>query len=98
MNCVLHACRLRDASRVFLITDEDDAWTANQLNNWPDKGDNHGDKGVNVGYLDGHAEFVLTGRPVLEMYMDGYYVPNIGGNIYQKYGLVQSGNKFTWSR
>ena len=88
--------RFKQAAKVCLIMDEDDAWAANQLNNWPDKGDNHGDKGVNVGYLDGHAEFIPTGRGLLEVYMQGYYVPNIGGNIYQKYGLQQSGNKFTW--
>ena len=90
--------RVKQASKVCLIMDEDDNWAAGQLNNWPDKGDNHGDKGVNVGYLDGHAEWVRADRQLLEAYMEGYYVPNIAGNIYQKYGLVQSGNRFTWSR
>ena len=90
--------RFRQAAKVCLIMDEDDAWAGTLVNNWPDKGDNHGDKGVNVGYLDGHAEFVLTGRPLLEAFMDGYYVPNVPTTIYQKYGLVQSGMKFTWSR
>jgi len=92
--------RFKQSAKVCLITDEDDDWTgtAKTINNWPDKGDNHGDKGINVGYLDGHAEFVQTGRPILEMFMEGYYVPNIAGNVYQKYGLVQSGNKFTWAR
>jgi prepilin-type N-terminal cleavage/methylation domain-containing protein/prepilin-type processing-associated H-X9-DG protein len=92
--------RFRQASKVCLIMDEDDQWSNNpkQINNWPDVTDNHGDKGVNVGFLDGHAEWVQPGRELLEVYMNGYYVPNVGGGIYAKYGLVQAGNKFTWSR
>jgi len=91
--------RFKDATRVCLIMDEDDAWAggpAGQLNNWPDKTDNHGDKGVNVGFLDGHVDWVIAGRPLLEVFMEGYYVPNVGGNIYQKYGLIQNGTKFSW--
>jgi len=94
--------RVKQAAKVCIIMDEDDAWTG-QLNNWPDKSDNHGDKGVNVGYLDGHAEWVIAGRPLLEAFMDGYYVPNCdhplpgGTSVYRKYGLVQSGNKFSWA-
>jgi prepilin-type N-terminal cleavage/methylation domain-containing protein/prepilin-type processing-associated H-X9-DG protein len=92
--------RFRQASKVCLIMDEDDQWSNNprQINNWPDVTDNHGEKGVNVGFLDGHAEWVQPGRELLEVYMNGYYVPNVGGGIYAKYGLQQSGNKFTWTR
>jgi len=41
---------------------------------------------------------VQPGRELLEVYMNGYYVPNVPGAIYAKYGLAQSGNKFTWTR
>ena len=97
--------RFKQAAKVCLIMDEDDQWT-NQLNNWPDKGDNHGDKGVNVGFLDGHAEWVPTGRALLEVFMNGYYVPNCnhplpgGTSVYRKYGLVQGGPGnmvFSWA-
>ena len=94
--------RFRQAAKVCLIMDEDDQWTA-QLNNWPDKSDNHGAKGVNVGFLDGHAEWVEPGRALLEVYMNGYYVPNCdhalpgGSSVYRKYGLVQNGNRFSWA-
>jgi len=98
--------RFKQAAKVCLIMDEDDNWS-NQLNNWPDKSDNHGDKGVNVGFLDGHAEWVETGRALLEVYMNGYYVPNCdhplpgGTSVYRKYGLVQTGSppniRFTWA-
>jgi len=98
--------RFKQAAKVCLIMDEDDSWNG-QLNNWPDKSDNHGAKGVNVGYLDGHAEWVETGRALLEVYMNGYYVPNCdhplpgGTSVYRKYGLVQTGSppniRFTWA-
>jgi prepilin-type processing-associated H-X9-DG protein len=92
--------RFRQAAKVCLLMDEDDQWSNNpkQMNNWPDVTDNHGEKGVNVGFLDGHAEWVQPGRELLEVFMNGYYVPNVGGGIYAKYGLSQSGNKFTWVR
>ena len=80
--------------------DEDDTWSSNpkQINNWPDETDNHGAKGVNVGYLDGHAEWVQPGRALLEVFMEGYYQPGLPGNIYQQYGLQAGGNSFTWLR
>jgi prepilin-type processing-associated H-X9-DG protein len=34
------------------------------MNNWPDKGDNHGAKGINLGYVDGHVAFVDRGDMV----------------------------------
>jgi len=89
--------KFRQAARVCLIMDEDDQWSSKQMNDWPDPSDNHGAKGVNVGYLDGHAEFVFPDRHLLEVFMDGYYVPNVDPAIYKKYGLVQSGTKFSWA-
>ena len=94
--------RFKQAAKVCLLMDEDDTWSGPQLNNWPDKGDNHGEKGVNVGFLDGHVEWVTPDRSLLEVFMNGYYVPNAdhplpgGGTVYQKYGLVQAGNRFSW--
>ena len=66
------------------------------INNWPDILNNHGEKGINGGFLDGHVSWLATGRPILEAYMDSYYVPNVPTNIYQKYGLQQNGNVFRW--
>ena len=45
----------------WIIFDSDDKTTAKgpaSYNNWPDETDNHGRAGNNVGFLDGHAEFV----------------------------------------
>ena len=47
----------RKPQLIFLILDYDQGF-GGTMNNWPDKGDNHGDKGINLGFVDGHVEFV----------------------------------------
>jgi prepilin-type N-terminal cleavage/methylation domain-containing protein/prepilin-type processing-associated H-X9-DG protein len=84
---------VRRASEMMLFTDADDAPL---INNWPDVMNNHGDKGMNIAYIDGHVQWATTGRPILKAYMDSYYVPNVPANIYAKYGLQQNGNSFRW--
>ena len=53
------AVNVDQPSRAYLILDEDaDANNAETSNNWPDKPtNNHKDRGVTLGYVDGHAEF-----------------------------------------
>jgi prepilin-type N-terminal cleavage/methylation domain-containing protein/prepilin-type processing-associated H-X9-DG protein len=84
-------------SRVCLITDADDNAEGDR-NNWPDKVDNHGADGTNVAYLDGHVEFVPTGRAILEMFMEGYYTPSTDTSLYTQHGLSFSGNVYKWLR
>jgi prepilin-type processing-associated H-X9-DG protein len=60
--------------------------------------DNHGADGTNVGYLDGHVEFVPRGRAILEMFMEGYYNPATTSSLYTQHGLSFSGNVFRWTR
>jgi prepilin-type N-terminal cleavage/methylation domain-containing protein len=89
--------RFKYPSKVSFIMDADDTLNpAIDTNNWPDAGDNHGAKGFNVGYMDCHVEFALTGKAALEAYVDGYYHPGVPTNIMTKYGLNFSGNRFTW--
>jgi prepilin-type N-terminal cleavage/methylation domain-containing protein/prepilin-type processing-associated H-X9-DG protein len=90
--------RFRYPSRVCYLMDADDAAGAPGLdqNNWPDVGDNHGNKGFNVSYMDCHVEWTPTGKPVLEAYMNGYYSPGLPMNIYSQYRLNLSGNQFSW--
>jgi prepilin-type N-terminal cleavage/methylation domain-containing protein/prepilin-type processing-associated H-X9-DG protein len=83
-------------ARVCLITDADDA-AEGDTNNWPEKTDNHGAEGFNTGFLDGHVEFIPTGRAILEMWMDGYYDP-AASSKYAQYGLSLSGDVFKWTR
>ena len=47
----------RKPHEIFLLLDFDQGY-GNTMNNWPEKGDNHGEKGINLGFCDGHVEFV----------------------------------------
>jgi len=81
---------------VCLLMDADDA---PDVENWPDRRNNHGVEGVNVGYCDGHGSFVKTGRPLLMAFLTGYYYPSLSDRgIYAKYGVKfdDSKDEFTW--
>lgn len=43
-------------SRIWLLVDADSGAVGH--NNYPDRGDNHGDRGSNVAFCDGHVEWV----------------------------------------
>ena len=91
--------RFKDLSKVCFLMDADDTVGSSSLdlNNWPDYGDNHGEKGFNVAYMDCHVEWTPAGKPVLEAYMRGYYHPGVPADILAKYGLTFSGNQFRWN-
>jgi prepilin-type processing-associated H-X9-DG protein len=82
-------------ARVSFLTDADDA-DEGDINNWPDKTDNHKDKGWNTAYLDGHVEWTETGRPIFEAFMGGYYHGQPDGGLMAKYGLSFNGSEFKW--
>ena len=84
------------ADRNMVITDADDQQFANDTNNWPDPVNNHGAQGMNMGYLDGHVLFTLTGKPILEAYMGGHYVPSVPAAILTRYKLQQNGQTWMW--
>jgi prepilin-type processing-associated H-X9-DG protein len=88
--------RFKNLSRVCYVMDADDSVTGTDYNNWPNPEDNHGEKGFNIAYMDAHVEWTQTGKSILEAYMDGYYNPAVPADILQKYGLIFSGNRFSW--
>ena len=51
-----------------------------------------------MGFLDGHAGFILTGKPILEAYMGGHYPPGLTneGPIFSRWGLVRTGTGYAW--
>jgi prepilin-type N-terminal cleavage/methylation domain-containing protein/prepilin-type processing-associated H-X9-DG protein len=81
--CLKSQKNCKRATENLVLTDADNnqpayAW---DINNWPDASNNHGAQGFNMGYLDGHVTFTLTGRAILEGYMGGHYVLSISGAI-----------------
>jgi prepilin-type N-terminal cleavage/methylation domain-containing protein/prepilin-type processing-associated H-X9-DG protein len=88
---------VRKPSEVLLLNDADDD-SAPLQNNWPERHNNHAEKGSNVAFLDGHVAFTPTGRPLLEAYMSGYYSPGLPTALINKYGLVRSGDTYRWTR
>lgn len=50
-------------SRIWLHLDADDG--AEGRNNYPDRGDNHGDAGSNVAFCDGHVEWIPRAKYLL---------------------------------
>jgi prepilin-type N-terminal cleavage/methylation domain-containing protein/prepilin-type processing-associated H-X9-DG protein len=48
---------VRKPSETFILLDRDQGYQ-NSINNWPEAVDNHGKKGLNLGFVDGHVEFV----------------------------------------
>ncbi len=67
----------RSPDRVSVILD---ALNAGQ-NNWPNKKTNHGEDGINRGYMDGHAEWIAAGPELVKSYLDSYegVYPNLSG-------------------
>jgi prepilin-type N-terminal cleavage/methylation domain-containing protein/prepilin-type processing-associated H-X9-DG protein len=95
----------KGASLNAIIDDADDQQYATDTNNWPDPVNNHGAQGMNFGFLDGHVSFTLTGKPILEAYMGGHYVPSLNNQAngsfeqqtFAKYGLKLNGNVYSWN-
>jgi prepilin-type N-terminal cleavage/methylation domain-containing protein/prepilin-type processing-associated H-X9-DG protein len=64
-------------SRVLLTLDSDQDHLSQQqrlfpgaVNNWPEKHNNHGEAGLNIGYADGHAAWVGRGPELIEQYLN----------------------------
>jgi len=79
----------------FLMDADDDA--EGDRNNWPDKVDNHGAEGYNIGFLGGHVEFVRPGRGLMQAFLEGYYDPGLSDSIYQANGVTKQGDVFRYN-
>jgi prepilin-type N-terminal cleavage/methylation domain-containing protein/prepilin-type processing-associated H-X9-DG protein len=77
--------------RMLLMWDGDDSGD----NNWPDKTNNHGPDGTNIGFCDAHVEFIPPGKHLLEVYMESY-MATIDAAIAARYGLNKNGSVWTW--
>jgi prepilin-type N-terminal cleavage/methylation domain-containing protein/prepilin-type processing-associated H-X9-DG protein len=81
---------VKNSSNTLLLWDADDSGE----NNWPDASNNHGAAGVNIGFTDGHAEWVTPGRHLLEIYMDSA-MGVVSTTTAARYGVKKVGS--TWS-
>ena len=79
--------RLRRPSEHWILLDRDEAIGAN-VNNWPDKGDNHGDKGLNLAFCDGHVEFVDRAGMVRAMLTSRHPWPRNSGDLGPALALI----------
>jgi len=50
--------------------DKDNNTPPDHFNNWPEKHNNHTDKGFNAGFADGHAEFLKKGPGLIQAYLN----------------------------
>jgi prepilin-type N-terminal cleavage/methylation domain-containing protein/prepilin-type processing-associated H-X9-DG protein len=71
---------VRKPHETFLILDRDEGF-GGTTNNWPDPGDNHGDKGINLGFADGHVEFVDRAGMVRAMLKSRHPWPCSSGDV-----------------
>jgi prepilin-type processing-associated H-X9-DG protein len=46
---------------LVLDSDQDSSTDVNSMNNWPEGHNNHGAAGVNIGFADGHVQFIARG-------------------------------------
>ena len=66
---------LHGPTTTILVLDSDqDQNSSNSLphNNWPDPTNNHKDAGLNMGFGDGHVEWIARGPGIIETFMKGY--------------------------
>jgi prepilin-type N-terminal cleavage/methylation domain-containing protein/prepilin-type processing-associated H-X9-DG protein len=79
------ANNITSLSTVLLVIDGDDKLNDTAgINNYPDEGDNHGDAGSNMNFLDGHAAWVPAGEELLKTYLNGY-IKGVPNNIYAEH-------------
>ncbi len=48
------------------------------LNNWPDGSDNHAPNGMNIGFMDGHANWFPRSTRIIDAYLDSWQDPPEG--------------------
>ncbi len=61
---------------IIVIDSDQDSGTntdpTKNTNNWPDPHNNHGIAGVNIGFADGHVDFVKRGPGLIRTYLQSY--------------------------
>jgi prepilin-type N-terminal cleavage/methylation domain-containing protein/prepilin-type processing-associated H-X9-DG protein len=71
---------VRRPAETFLILDRDQG-PFGTVNNWPEKIDNHGEKGLNLGFCDGHVEFADRAQMVRAFLVSRHPWPRESGDL-----------------
>jgi len=79
---------VRKVSETFLLLDRDEGF-GGSINNWPEKVDNHGEKGLNLAFCDGHVEFVDRAGMVRAMLVSRHPWPCTSSNLTPALNAVQ---------
>ena len=87
---LMTAKNVRKPAETFLILDGDEG-IGGTRNNWPDSVDNHGADGLNLGFADGHAQWVTPGEMVKAMMASRHPWPDIASALATVPGLRNSG-------
>jgi prepilin-type N-terminal cleavage/methylation domain-containing protein/prepilin-type processing-associated H-X9-DG protein len=77
------------ATILILDSDQDPDSLTPPRNNWPDAGNNHGSAGLNMGFADGHAEWVPRGPGLIETYLRGYNTAAFGSSNGKQFAMKQ---------
>jgi prepilin-type N-terminal cleavage/methylation domain-containing protein/prepilin-type processing-associated H-X9-DG protein len=94
--CLKNQGNSKKGAENCVLTDADNQRFTTDINNWPDPANNHGAQGMNMGFLDGHVTFTLTGRGIIEAYMGGHYRPSINSTIEGRYLLPGGPPNYVW--
>ena len=100
LNYLMTQKNVRNPSEVFLILDGDEGFNGT-TNNWPDAIDNHGAAGLNLGFADGHAEWVTPAGMVHAMMKSRHPWPDVPKALEAVPTLRNSGGwdgKWTWAK
>jgi prepilin-type N-terminal cleavage/methylation domain-containing protein/prepilin-type processing-associated H-X9-DG protein len=90
LNYLMTVKNVRRPSETFLLLDADDGFNGTR-NNWPDPIDNHGAEGLNLGFADGHVEFVDGPGMVRAMMTSRHPWPDVASALKYVSGLRNSG-------
>ncbi len=89
-NYLMTQKNVRKPSQTFLILDGDEGF-GGSINNWPEATDNHGADGLNLGYADGHAQWVSPAEMVKAMLESRHPWPDVEKAKAAVHGLQNTG-------
>ncbi|QOV90597.1 type II secretion system protein [Humisphaera borealis] len=66
---------IKPETSILILDSDQDGSAPDRMNNWPEEWNNHGTAGLNIGFCDGHVEWVSRGPGLIKTYIDGHQDP-----------------------